>query len=204
MDLQRQSQTKPYDRPWRRFLAHLHRGWSLVSIAFCLMQVMIPMTARGQEGSVDEYKLKAAMLYNLTKFVEWPNSAYPDSHAPILLCILGQDPIANSLAATIPKEPQNGRAVLIRRLQSDAEFPGCHILYISSSERKSAAHIFAILNGACVLTVGEMAQFAAHGGIIQFALEDQRVHFDINLDAASRAGLKISSKLLALAEIVKH
>ena len=153
---------------------------------------------------MDEYKLKAAMLYNLTKFVEWPNSAYPDRHAPIFLCILGQDPIANSLASTIPKETENGRTVLIRHLQSDTEFPGCHILYISSSERKTAAHIFSTLNGSCVLTVGEMAQFAAHGGIIQFSLEDQHVRFDINLDAASRAGLKISSKLLALAQIVKN
>jgi hypothetical protein len=49
-----------------------------------------------------------------------------------------------------------------------------------------------------------MAQFAAHGGMIQFSLEDQHVRFDINLSAASRAGLKISSKLLALAQIVKN
>ena len=109
-----------------------------------------------------------------------------------------------SLASTIPKETDNGRPVLIRHLQSDTEIPGCHILYISSSERKTTAHIFSTLNGSSTLTVGEMAQFAAHGGIIQFSLEDQHVRFDINLDAASRAGLKISSKLLALAQIVKN
>jgi hypothetical protein len=72
------------------------------------------------------------------------------------------------------------------------------------SERKITAHIFSTLNGSCILTVGEMTQFAARGGIIQFSMEDQHVRFDINLEAASRAGLKISSKLLALAQIVNN
>lgn len=165
---------------------------------------MTGKTAGAQEDSVDEYKLKAAMLYHLKEFVEWPASAYLDRHSPILLCILGQDPFANSLDSTILKETDNGRLVLIRHLHNETEIPGCHILYISSSERKTTAHIFSALNGSSTLTVGEMAQFAAHGGIIQFSLEEQHVRFDINLDAASRAGLRISSKLLALAQIVKN
>ncbi len=153
---------------------------------------------------MDEYRLKAAMFYNLTNFVEWPDSAYPDRQAPIVLCILGQDPFATSLASTIPKEIDNGRPLLLRRLQSDKEARGCHILYISSSERKTAEHIFSTLNGSSTLTVGEMTQFAVRGGIIQFSMEDQHVRFDINLEAASRAGLRISSKLLALAQIVNN
>jgi hypothetical protein len=204
MNLQRQSQSKPCGARRRRFLGGLLCGLSLLPFVFCAAQAMVPGASAGQEGSVDEYRLKAAMLYNLTQFVEWPSSAYADSHAPVILCILGQDPFANSLASSIPKGTENGRAVLIRHLQSDAEFQGCHILYISSSERKTTAHIFSTLQGSCVLTVGEMAQFAVHGGIIQFALEDQFVHFDINVDAASRARLKISSKLLALAQIVRN
>jgi len=179
-------------------------GLRIVPFVFCLLHALVARTVGGQEDPVDEYKLKAAMLYNLTNFVEWPDSAYPDRHAPILLCILGQDPFASSLTSTIPKESDTGRLVVIRHLQSEKETRGCHILYISSSERKTAARIFSILNGSGILTVGEMTQFAAHGGMIQFSLEDQHVRFDINLDAASRAGLKISSKLLALAQIVKN
>jgi len=204
MKLPRQSQTKPYDASWGRSPARLLRGMRIVSLVFCAAQVMFPIAAAGQEESVDEYKLKAAMLYNLTQFVEWPNSAYPNRHAPISLCILGQDPFANSLTSTLPEEKVKGEAILIRHLQSETEFPGCQILYISSSERKTTAHIFSTLSGSCILTVGEMAQFAAHGGMIQFSLEHQHVRFDINLSAASRAGLKISSKLLALAQIVKN
>jgi hypothetical protein len=195
---------KPPTRAWRRFLARLTRGMSIVPIVFCLVHVLVPRNATGQEESVDEYKLKSAMLYNLTNFVEWPDSAYSDRKAPIVLCILGQDPLAISLASTIPKETDDGRPMLMRHIQSDKETRGCHILYISSSERKTAAHIFSTLNGSSTLTVGEMTQFAARGGIIQFSMEDQHVRFDINLEAASRAGLRISSKLLALAQIVNN
>lgn len=204
MILHRRSLKMHQDGPRAGFLSRLKRGLPIVSIVFCLLQVLIPCTAGGQEDVVDEYKLKAAMLYHLTRFVEWPPSAYLDRHSPILLCILGRDPFANSINSTLPEETDNGRLVLIRHLQSEKEIPGCHILYISSSERKTADRIFSTLNGSSILTVGEMAQFAAHGGMIQFSLEEQHVRFDINLDAASRAGIKISSKLLALAQIVKN
>jgi hypothetical protein len=204
MNLQRQSPRKPPTLISGRLPARLLRGLRIVPFVFCLLHALIAKPVGAQEDPVDEYKLKAAMLYNLTNFVEWPGSAYPDRHAPILLCILGQDPFASSLASTIPKETDNGRLVVIRHLQSEKETRGCHILYISSSERKTAARIFSILNASGILTVGEMTQFAAHGGMIQFSLEDQHVRFDINLEAASRAGLKISSKLLALAQIVKN
>jgi hypothetical protein len=165
---------------------------------------MAPTDAGGQEMSVDEYRLKSAILYRLTQFIEWPDSAYPDHRAPMLLCIIGQDPLANYLTSTQPQEADTNRPFLIRRLQSDADLVGCQILYISSSERKTAAHWFSILNGSSILTVGEMTQFAIHGGMVQFSMEDQHVRFIINLDAATRAKIKISSKLLVLAEIVKN
>jgi len=174
-----------------------------VPLVFCLVNVVVPRTATGQGDSVDEYKLKTAMLYSLINFVEWPDSAYSDRQAPILLCILGRDPFEISLTSTVLQETANGRSVFVRHLQNDKEVRGCQVLYISSSERKTAERILSTLTGSSVLTVGEMTQFAEHGGMIQFSLEDQRVHFEINLDAASRAGLKISSKLLALAQIVK-
>jgi hypothetical protein len=176
-----------------------------MSLVGCLLvNSLILGTAAGQGTSVDEYQLKAAMLYNLTHFVEWPPSAYPDPRAPILLCILGRDPFGSFLTSTLLNQTVNGRSMRILHPQNPEAVRGCHILYISSSERKTTVQIFSTLKGASVLTVGEMAQFAAHGGMIQFALEDQQVRFDINLDAASRAGLKISSKLLVLAKIVKN
>jgi hypothetical protein len=204
MSVQRQSISESPVRTWATPVAYLLRGLRIVPFVLCLLQGLAAEPVGGQGEPVDEYKLKTAMLYNLTYFIDWPGSISPNRHSPIVLCILGQDPFASSLTSATPKEPDNGRPVLIRHVQSDKEFAGCHILYIGSSERKTTEHIFSSLSGSGILTVGEMAQFAAHGGMIQFSLEDQHVRFDINLDAASRAGIKISSKLLALAQIVKN
>lgn len=204
MNFQRRLLTEPPARAWGWLAACLPRGLRIAPFVFCLLYALGPRSVRGQDDSVDEYKLKAAMLYNLTYFVEWPGLAFPSGRAPTVLCILGQDPFASSLASGASTETDAGRPVRVRQLQSDKEFAGCHILYIGSSERKSASRIFSSLNGSSVLTVGEMTQFAARGGMIQFSVEDRHVRFDINLDAASRARIKISSKLLALAQIVKN
>ena len=161
-----------------------------------------PYIATAQENAVGEYELKAAILYNLTNFVEWPASAYPDSSAPTVLCVLGRDPFGGALTSSIPKEGGKSRPVVVRRVQPGKDIRDCHVLYISSSEKKAVGQIFSTLKGTNVLTVGEMSQFALNGGMIQFTLIDRQVQFDINLDAASHGGLKISSRLLALARIV--
>jgi hypothetical protein len=196
MQQQRRSVNKPRARPVC--------GWLHAPLVFCLLLVhaMIPGIAAGQEDSAGEYELKAAILFNLTRFVEWPPSAFADPQASIVLCILGRDPFGSSLTSIVSKQTVNGRPVRIRHPQNGMEVRGCHVLYISSSERKTSAQIFSTLKGSWVLTVGDMTQFAAHGGIIQFSLEDQHVRFDINLGAAERANLKISAKLLSLSRIV--
>lgn len=163
----------------------------------------IPASTAGQQESAGEYELKAAMLRNLADFVEWPAAAQ-NRQGPTVLCILGRDPFGGALTALPPAgRPVRSRSVSVRYLQNEADTQGCHILYISSSERKTAAEICLALKASTVLTVGEMAQFAEQGGMIQFSLEDQRVRFRINLNAASSVGLRISSRLLALATIVR-
>jgi YfiR/HmsC-like len=204
VEQQSRSVNKPHSRAGGNLLARAMRELLRVPLVFCLAHTMISGAVAGQGDSAGEYELKAAMLYNLTLFVEWPPSAYPDQQAPILLCILGRDPFGSSLISIVPKQTVDGRLVLIRHPQNEKEIRGCHVLYISSSERKTTVQIFSTLKGSSVLTVGEMTQFAERGGMIQFALENQQVRFDINLDAASRAGLKISSRLLVLAHIVGH
>ena len=174
---------------------------TLLAVAGALAVSAQPASA--QRDQVAEYELKAAILYNLSRFVEWPPSAYPDSQAPTVLCILGQDPFGDALKTLGQKEDANGRPVSIRQLKNDNEIRDCHVLYISTSERKSVVPILARLKGSSVLTVGETSHFAVQGGIIQFTLEDKQVRFEINLDAASRVALKISSRLLVLARIVK-
>lgn len=142
------------------------------------------------------------MLYNLMQFVEWPSSAYSDAHSPSVLCVLGWNPFGDSLASLVSDKVVDGRHVETRHVTHGEQIRGCHVLYISSSERKHLPQVFSNLSGATVLTVGEMSHFAERGGMIQFALEEQQVHFEVNVDAASRSGLTISARLLALAHIV--
>lgn len=194
-----------HKRSWRRS-GHGASRWpgatvTLLAVAGALAISAQPTSA--QKDQVGEYELKATILYNLSRFVEWPASAYADSQAPTVLCILGQDPFGNSLKTLGQKQDANGRSVSIRQLNTENGIRDCHVLYISTSERKTIAQILSKLKGSSVLTVGEMSQFAAQGGVIQFTLEDKQVHFEINLDAASRMALKISSRLLVLARIVK-
>lgn len=158
--------------------------------------------ARAQSEASTEYQLKAAFLYNFARFVDWPPEAFRDASAPLVVCIEGDDPFGNALDQTFQGKTVNGRAFVIRRGRQLPELKQCHIVFISSSERRRLPQIFSRLQGASVLTVGESERFASSGGVIQFALQDNRVHLLINPDAAARARLKVSSKLLAIAAIV--
>ena len=156
--------------------------------------------AGAQSQPLSEYQVKAAFLYNFAKFVEWPADAFKDPRAPVMLGIVGEDPFGETLDAMVSGKTVNGRGVVVRRFQHGEDLRGCHILFISSSERKRRARILESVKGSAVLTVGEMDQFVQSGGAIGLLLEENKVRFEINVGAAARARLKISAKLLALAQ----
>lgn len=157
--------------------------------------------ARGQSPPT-EYEIKAAFLYNFAKFVEWPADAFSDSRAPIVVGIVGEDPFGSVLDGMVFGKTVNGRGLVVRRMSEGAELRSCHILFISSSHQKHLARILESLKGSGVLTVGEVDRFTESGGAIRFVLDENRVRFEINLDATGRARLKLSAKLLALARRV--
>ena len=200
---QNHAASRPHARRESGLPACLKHGLLRIGLVSCLALVyaFVPKMAVAQD-SAGEYELKAAMLYNLPRFVEWPPSAYANPQARTVLCILGRDPFGDSLVS-LAANSDPGRPMEIRHLSNDKGIRGCQVVYISSSERKRVAQILSTLKGSSALTVGEMAQFAAHGGMIQFSLEEKQVRFEINLDAASEADLKISSRLLVLARVVK-
>jgi len=150
-----------------------------------------------------EYQVKAAFLFNFAKFVDWPESSFATPQSPFSLCVLGVDPFGRALDDALAGKAIANRPVLVSRLKEPASARQCQIAFISSSEKVRWPAIFGALRGANVLLVGEADGFAASGGTIQFTLEENRVRFSINTDAAERAHLQISSKLLALAKIVR-
>jgi hypothetical protein len=149
-----------------------------------------------------EYNLKAVVLFNFTKFVDWPADAFPDERSPLQLCILGQGLIAPALDDVVVNETWNGRPIAVRRLARGADPRACHILFFERSERERQAEILAGLRGTSVLSVGETDRFLADGGLIRFFLEAGRVRFEVNLPAVEKTPIKISSKLLRLARLM--
>lgn len=159
-------------------------------------------TAAAQAPRAPEYEVKAAFLYNFAKFVDWPPRAFPDPSAPLHICVLGRDPFGDTLSKLLEGKSISGRPIASRLLQSPAEARLCHILFISRSEPEFLKQALAPIRDLAVLTVGESDDFLPLGGMINFVLEQDRVRFEINLDAAERHRLKLSSKLLAVARVV--
>ena len=153
----------------------------------------------GQETQPTEYQIKAAFLFNFAKFVQWPPQAFADANSPMIIGVLGQNPFHEDLARTIRNKTIDDHPLVIKEFNSLVEVTNCHILFISTSEKRRLPQIFEGLNGANVLTVGETERFTESGGIINFVLEGTKIRFQINESAAKAAGLKLSSKLLSLA-----
>jgi YfiR/HmsC-like len=158
----------------------------------------------GLQGQVNEYQVKAFFLYNFARYVDWPSESFKAAPDPIVICILGQNPFGNALEQATTGKVIEGRPIIIREVESIQPLSNCHILFVNSSERKRFRTMAATLKGSGVLTVGEAQGFTADGGVINFKLEDGKVRFEINVDAAGQEHLHISSKLLSLAQIVKR
>jgi hypothetical protein len=157
-------------------------------------------SARSAEENV-EYNVKAAFLFNFTKFVDWPADSFADEKAPFQLCVLGEDPFGGSLDDVVANETVSGRPIVVRRLPRGTDPRFCQILFLGRTERERQAEVLAGLRGAPVLTVGESDRFLADGGLIRFFLDARKVRFEIHLPNVERTPLKISSKLLRLAKL---
>jgi YfiR/HmsC-like len=169
--------------------------------AFVLAALLWPPCVSGQGTS--EYQVKAAFLFNFGKFVEWPQASYASAKSPFSICVLGEDPFGAALDQTLHGKVIANRPVSVLRMKDAASAQHCQIVFVSSSEKSHLATTFASFRGSNALLVGETDGFAASGGAIQFTLEDNHIRFAINPDAIRRAGLQVSSQLLALAKIVR-
>lgn len=152
--------------------------------------------------AVQEYEIKAAFIYNFAKFVEWPREDAGNT-GPITIAVVGKDPFGEAL--DLLKEKTIGtRKIEVKRFTRVDDIAKCHILFVSASENHRLSHILKITEKWHALTVGDVTGFARSGGIINFTVIGDKVRFEINVDAAHRAGLKISSQLLKLATIVRE
>ena len=182
-----------------RPLWNMRFRWVLIAV-WILAEGASNVYAQSQQ--LPEYEVKAAFIYKFTKFVDWPAQAFADSREPFSICVLGRDPFGNILDQIFSGKSVNGREPVIKRSDSIEELKGCHILFISSSGKKRVAEIIGVIQFPGILTIGDTDQFAQSGGVIGLHEQDKKIRIEINVEAAKRAGLTISSKLLILGKVV--
>jgi hypothetical protein len=193
-----------YRRFQRQFILFI--PWAIL----CLFQILTPISffqppkAFAAEPESREYIIKAGFIYNFTKFVKWPNNIKSQiKKNGINLCVIGKDPFGLILENTAENLLQRGKVLNVKRGVSLSKIPQCTLLFISQSEKSRLAEIVTYAKAFPVLLIGDTSGYAEGGVGINFFIQNNKIHFEINNKAVKLSGLKISSELLGLARIVE-
>ncbi len=162
------------------------------------------LPADSEGGGLSEYEIKAAYLYNFAKFVEWPPEAFVNMETPIHIAIVGNDPFGSIIDNGLNGKTANNRPLVIRRLKWPADLRTFQIVFIGASEEHLLPQITESLKGAPVLTVTETGLVTRSKCVVNFVMEGKKVRFEVDMNTADQARLKISSKLLMLARVFRN
>lgn len=173
---------------------------------FCCSFLLFAIHAASLSAQANdlEYEVKAAFLYNFTRFVTWPDEAYTRAQSPVVIGVLGPNPFGDALENAVRGKTVDDRPLAVRYGDDLSELGELHVLFISRSEVARVPQILEQLEGRPVLTVSELPHFTAQGGMVRFYVRERRVAFEINPAAADRAGLRISSRLLSVATVYRE
>lgn len=177
-----------------------------VLIRWCLVIVAavggVAPAIRLEAQGVSTPGLTAAFLFNFVKFTTWPADGLRDG-SPIVMCVAGNNGVADALDQLTQNKTVEGHALAIRRTDLDRPLTECHVVYGASLNANRAQELVRATSGHPILTVSDMEDFAERGGVANFYIDGGRMRFAVNPAAADRARLRISSKLLALAKVVR-
>jgi hypothetical protein len=175
----------------------------MMSAVIALVSILaVGSSALVIDQGVSAPALRAAFMYNFAKFTEWPANVIPRDQ-PMVFCVTDDAPMAEALEQIVKGRAVGGHALAVRRVGLDNGVRACHLLYASGLDAKRTNDLLGTLDQLPVLTVGDFERFAQMGGVASFFVEDGKMRFSINIDSAQRAGLRVSSKLLMLARIVR-
>jgi len=160
--------------------------------------------AMAQSQTATENEVKAALIYNFVKFITWSDSSFSNPNDPFLICVLTEDTSGNIMQASLKDKEVKGRIIHIAQSNEYQSLKGCQVFFISLSQNAKSTEVLNKIKSKNILTIGESDGFAKSGGIIGLYKEGGKLRFEINLEAADRADLKISSKLLSLGTITKN
>jgi hypothetical protein len=156
----------------------------------------------GWAQTASESQVKAMFLFNFVKFVQWPTESFKAPSDPIVICVPEDSTIGGAVEEAVSGKTVEGRGLVVRRISEPCRGCACHILFVGAGKTRAKV-VLDEAKGSKALTVGETDGFAEEGGMINFKLVDAKVRLEINITAADREGIRISSKLLGLARIVK-
>ncbi len=178
----------------RRLLA----GVTSAGLAIALLSAAPTPAAVAQPMAASA--LKAAFMLNFVKFAEWPARK---PKAPILLCVSGDEGIADALTRTVVGQTVDGRPVQVSRIASGGVVADCQLLFIAERDPRRLAAILQEASESPVLTVSDVEKSATNGVMIEFFLEKDRLRFAVNIDAMERSQIKLGSRILSLGVIVR-
>jgi hypothetical protein len=176
-----------------------------------LIAIILTLLAPGpgahaqKPAETSEDVVKAGLLYNFAIYVTWPTSAWASPDSPITNCVMGDDSFAQTLADVVTPKKIGMRKLAVKKMKwskDPKEYRDCTLLYVASSEAAHGDEVIQMMKGAPILTVADFPDFTKHGGIMNFFLEDSKVRFEVNSEAAKQSDLAISSQILIRAKIV--
>lgn len=164
----------------------------------CLGASTIPVSS----AQLTTSEVKAAFLYNFARFTEWPAGAFTSAASPLVIGIAGDEELRQTVDGVVAGKLVAGRPVETRQVNVTGDLAGIHMLFVSDKAGRILVELLAALERRPVLTVGDGQRFSKNGGMIEFLLEGNRLRFDVSIGTAEHAGLRLSSRVLALAKSI--
>ncbi|MGW8186664.1 MAG: YfiR family protein [Desulfobacterales bacterium] len=177
-------------------------AWVAVSLLFCLL-ILRSAAVWGGPLTGSEYDVKTGFIYNFANFVSWPPAAFKNTDDDLILCLASDTPAADALFK-LNDQTIKGRKIKVIPYSQESCLDTSQILYFATQDRNLIQKLLAIARERSILTIGEIEGFTQMGGVINFFEEQNRLRFKVNIDAAKRAGLTMSSQLLGSAQIYRE
>jgi len=191
---------EPMGKHWR---PNPIRGWLAVLWWMSGLVFSTGVAAQADDASSGEIQIKAAFLYKFTGYVEWPKSSFKDAERPITIGMVGAEEITEELRRVVSGRSVQGRGLTITVVNKDSDLSGVHMLFIGRDAAAGMTRLIEAARQRPILTVTDAPDGLERGGVINFVMVKRRVQFEISVDAAEKAGLVLSSRLLAVALRVK-
>ena len=175
-------------------------NWKICKTLLLIFFITCAFAPHRQKNQAKEYNLKAAFIYNFTKYIEWKEPGDPNE---FIIGVIGSSPINDPLAELVKTETVANKKITIKRFNKPADITFCHILFISQNSSVPLDDILTKTTGKGILIISEQDGYAELGTAINFVIVNHKLKFEANVKAINAAGLSASSQLLKLAIIIK-